>query len=149
MQNKNDQIDTNNLELASMRLRLRAFIIDDLIITFLVIIMLWDSLSANGGDLVALLSLLNAYAMPVVILKIVYQAFFVWYYGATLGKMASKIRVIDYDNFGRVSFMNSLFRSLGRILSEMFFYLGFIFGYFNDGRQTFHDKLGRTLVVNA
>jgi uncharacterized RDD family membrane protein YckC len=31
----------------------------------------------------------------------------------------------------------------------MFFYIGFIFAFFNDGRQTFHDKIGRTLVVNA
>jgi uncharacterized RDD family membrane protein YckC len=132
-----------------MRLRLRAFVIDDLLITFLVIIMLWDRLSVSGGDLITLLALLNEYAVPVIILKIAYQAFFVWYYGATLGKMASKIKVIDYDNFGRVSFMNSLFRSLGRIISEMFFYIGFIIGYFNEGKQTFHDKLGRTLVVNV
>ena len=45
--------------------------------------------------------------------------------------------------------MSSIFRSFARILSEMFFYIGFLFSLFNDGRQTFHDKIGRTLVVNV
>ncbi|MEA1914535.1 MAG: RDD family protein [Campylobacterota bacterium] len=141
--------NSDNLELAPMRARLQAFIIDDFLITLLVIVILWDSISGSGGDVIALLTLLNEYAVPVIVLKIVYQILFVWYYGATLGKMVAKIRVVDYDHFGRVSLMNAIFRSLGRILSEMFFYIGFIMGYFTDGRQTFHDKIGKTLVINA
>jgi uncharacterized RDD family membrane protein YckC len=31
----------------------------------------------------------------------------------------------------------------------MFFYAGFLIGFFNDGRKTFHDITGRTLVVNV
>ena len=89
------------------------------------------------------------YLVPVIVLKFIYQWFFVWYYGATLGKMAVKVKVIDYNTFGRVSPFNALVRSLGRIISEQFFYVGFIVAFFNEGRQTFHDIIGKTLVVNA
>lgn len=146
--NSNNQ-DINNLELASMNSRIKAFIIDDLLITFVVIIMLWDQISQTGDDIAALLIILNQYAIPVLVLKFIYQSFFVWYYGATLGKMAAKIKVIDYYHFGRVSFTSAMIRSFGRIISELFFYIGFLIGFFNDGRQTFHDKIGRSLVVNV
>jgi uncharacterized RDD family membrane protein YckC len=45
--------------------------------------------------------------------------------------------------------MSSILRSIGRIFSEMFFYVGFLIGFFNDGKKTFHDLTGKTLVVNA
>ena len=87
--------------------------------------------------------------MPLIILKVVYQTFFVWYYGATIGKIITKIRVIDVNSWDRVSLFSSFLRSGGRIFSEMFFYVGFLIGFFNDGRKTFHDITGKTLVVNA
>lgn len=148
-ENDTNNIDTNNLELASINSRVKAFIIDDLLITFVVAIMLWDQIANVSDDFGAMLLMLNQYAIPVMVLKFLYQSFFVWYYGATLGKMAAKIRVIDYYSFGRVSFVNALIRSFGRLISEMFFYIGFIIGFFTQGRQTFHDKIGRTLVINA
>ena len=82
-------------------------------------------------------------------LKVIYQTFFVWYYGATIGKIVVKIRVIDANKWGRVSIISSFLRAVGRIFSEMFFYIGFLIGFFNNGRKTFHDITGRTLVVNA
>ncbi len=145
----NNNIDTDNLELASYNNRIKAFIIDDLLITFVVTIMLWDQIVQAGDNYALMLGLLNQYAMPVLVLKFIYQTFFIWYYGATLGKMAAKIKVIDYDQFGRVELKYAMVRSFGRIISEMFFYIGFIIGFFTDGRQTFHDKIGKTLVVNA
>ena len=145
----NNNIDTDNLQLASYNDRIKAFIIDDLLITFVVTIMLWDQIVQAGDNYALMLALLNQYAMPVLVLKFIYQTFFIWYYGATLGKMAAKIKVIEYDQFGRVELKYAMVRSFGRIISEMFFYIGFIIGFFTDGRQTFHDKIGKTLVVNA
>ena len=144
-----EQVNTDNLELASTKQRIKAFIIDDLSITLVVMLMMWDQISASGGDFITVLTLINGAFFQVVILKFLYQTFFIWYYGATIGKLASKIRVIDYDNFGRVSLINAVLRSMGRILSEMFFYIGFFFAFYTESKQTFHDKMGRTLVVNA
>ncbi len=141
--------NTENLELASIRSRTFAFIIDDFLITFIVIAMYWEIIAQNGNDVITILTVMNEFVLQILLLKFAYQTFFVWYYGATIGKIITKIRVIDYYHFGRVSIFTAMTRSVLRILSEMFFYMGFIFAFFTESRQTFHDKLGRTLVVNA
>jgi len=138
-----------NLELASIRSRTFAFIIDDFLVTFIVIAIYWDSIAQSGSDLVSVLTVMNQFVLQIIFLKFIYQTFFVWYYGATIGKIITKIRVIDFYSLGRVTIFTAMTRSILRILSEMFFYIGFIFAFFTDSRQTFHDKLGRTLVVNA
>ena len=142
-------MNNNDLELASMPSRIKAFIIDDLLISFVFLMLFWEQITTGDGDLMNMLIIMNENVMQVLFLKFIYQAFFVWYYGATVGKIVAKIRVVDYNNFGRVSLVTSLIRSITRIFSEMFFYIGFVIGFFNDGRQTLHDKMGRTLVVNA
>ena len=145
--NTNGSIE--DLELASMRSRMKAFVIDDLSITLLVLIILWDKISAVNGDVMMAMMIMNDAFLQIIALKFVYQTFFIWYYGATIGKIVAKIKVIDYDNFGRVSLINSAIRSFGRIISESFFYIGFIIAYYTKSRQTFHDKFGKTLVVNV
>jgi len=142
-------MNTDNLELASMRSRAMAFIIDDFLITFLIIIMYWGAISNSGDDIMSILIVMNENLYQILFVKFIYQTFFVWYYGATIGKIITKIRVVDFNHFGRVSIFTAMIRSFVRLLSEMFFYIGFIFGFFSEGRQTLHDKIGRTLVVNA
>ncbi len=146
---QNNNIDINKLELANTRDRATAFIIDDLLITFVALIMLWDQISASNGDFVDVLTILNSAFLQIVLMKLVYQTYFIWYYGATIGKSIKKLRVIDFNHFGRVTFMQALTRSAGRIVSESFFYIGFLIAFYTDSKQTLHDKLGKTLVVNA
>ena len=144
------QNNSNNLQLASMRSRALAYIIDDLLVTLIIIMIFWESIYAISEDTEALMYLLKAELVtPLIIIKIIYHTFFVWYFGATIGKIVAKIRVIDANEWGRVSIFSSFLRAVGRIFSEMFFYVGFLIGFFNDGRKTFHDITGKTLVVNA
>ncbi len=144
------QENSSDLQLATLRSRAMAFIIDDLIVTFIILIIFWDNLMAASHNMDAMMQLVKVdLVMPLIFLKVIYQAFFVWYYGATVGKLVAKIRVIDASHWGRVSFFSALLRSVGRIFSEMFFYVGFLIGFFNEGRKTFHDITGKTLVVNA
>ncbi|MEA3499335.1 MAG: RDD family protein [Campylobacterota bacterium] len=142
-------METENLQLASMRSRIKAFIIDDISITLVVILLLWDEVTLANGDLISILVIMNEAFLQIITLKFIYQTFFIWYYGATIGKIISKIKVIDFDNFGKVSLLNAAVRSFGRIISESFFYIGFIIAYYTDSRQTFHDKFGKTLVVDV
>jgi len=144
-----ENIDTSNLKLASMKSRMKAFVIDDLSITFLVMIILWDKISATNGDLVSSMMVMNEAFIQIIVLKFIYQSFFIWYYGATIGKLISKVKVIDFNNYGRVSLMNSCVRSAGRVISEAVFYVGFFLAYYGESKQTFHDKFGKTLVVDA
>ena len=142
--------NSNNLQLASMRSRALAYVIDDLLVTIIIMLIFWESISAVSEDMDAMMYLLKTELVtPLIILKILYHTFFVWYFGATIGKIVAKIRVIDANEWGRVSIFSSFLRAVGRIFSEMFFYVGFLIGFFNDGRKTFHDFTGKTLVVNA
>ncbi|MAD41335.1 MAG: RDD family protein [Arcobacter sp.] len=142
--------NTDNLQLASLRSRATAFVIDDLLVTAIILIIFWENIMAVSHDVNAMMFFMKTdLVMPLIFLKFVYQALFTWYYGATVGKIVAKIKVIDADNWGRVSVFSAILRSIGRIFSEMFFYVGFLIGFFNDGRKTFHDFTGKTLVVNA
>ena len=142
--------NSNNLQLASMRSRAFAFVIDDLLVTAIIMIIFWESIAALSSDMEAMMFLMKTdLVMPLIALKVIYHTFFVWYYGATVGKIIAKIRVIDVNSWGKVSLFSSFLRSIGRIFSEMFFYAGFLIGFFNEGRKTFHDIIGKTLVVNV
>ena len=144
------QNNSNNLQLASMRSRALAYVIDDLLMTFIIMVIFWDNIVSVSNDVDAMMQLMKIELVtPLIILKIIYQTFFVFYFGGTIGKIILKIRVIDADTWNRVSIFSSFLRAGGRIFSEMFFYIGFLIGFFNDGRKTFHDITGKTLVVNA
>lgn len=144
------QDNSTNLQLASMRSRAFAYIIDDLLLTFILIIIFWENIMSVSHDSEAMMKLIKTdLMMPLIVLKVLYHTFFVWYYGATIGKIVARIRVIDSDSWNRVSIISSFLRAIGRIFSEMFFYIGFLIGFFNEGRKTFHDITGKTLVVNV
>jgi uncharacterized RDD family membrane protein YckC len=144
------QNNSNNLQLATMRSRAFAYVIDDLLVTVIIMIIFWENIIALSDNMEAMMFLIKTdLVLPLIALKIIYQTFFIWYYGATIGKIVAKIRVIDSNSWSRVSLFSSLLRAVGRIFSEMFFYVGFLIGFFNDGRKTFHDITGKTLVVNV
>lgn len=146
---ESNKVDIENLQLASNSSRLKAFVIDDILITLLVALIFWDNIVAANGDIETVLMLINGAFFEIIVLKFFYQSFFIFYYGQTPGKYFAKVKVIDFDNFGKVSLINAMMRSLGRIVSEAFFYIGFLLAYYTDSRQTFHDKIGKTLVVDA
>jgi uncharacterized RDD family membrane protein YckC len=83
------------------------------------------------------------------LIKIIYQTFFVYQYGATLGKIFMKIQVVDAVTLQRPNFSSALNRGVFRIISEMIFYFGFVWAFYDKNRQSWHDKTARTLVVNA
>lgn len=144
------QNNSNDLQLATMRSRAFAYVIDDLLVTVIIMIIFWENIIALSDNMEAMMFLIKTdLVFPLIALKIIYQTFFIWYYGATIGKIIAKIRVIDSNSWARVSLFSSLLRAIGRIFSEMFFYVGFLIGFFNDGRKTFHDITGKTLVVNV
>jgi len=137
-----------NLTLASIQKRAAAFFIDEMLLSFLLVIAMSDAF-ANAKTMEDVIILTNSYVMQYIVMKIVYQTFFVMQYGATLGKIAMKIRVIEIATLANPSFAVSLNRAIFRIISEMLFYIGFAWGMMDPARQTWHDKTAKTLVVNA
>jgi uncharacterized RDD family membrane protein YckC len=138
-----------NLSIASNRSRLQAYVIDDILISLLVVVAFWENFAALSQDMSALIQYLNSLFVIIAIMKVSYQTLFLTLYGATLGKMVAKIAVIEVDSFGKPSPITALSRSVVRIVSEMLFYFGFIWVFFNPARQTWHDKAGKTIVIDV
>jgi len=136
------------LTLASNKKRSMAFFIDESLLSFLLIIALWDSFS-TAKTMEEMINLTNMFALEYMAMKIIYQAFFVMNYGASIGKIIMKIRVLEIRTLDNPSVLSSLNRGIFRVVSEMFFYLGFLWGMLNPERQTWHDKTAKTLVVDA
>jgi len=136
------------ITLASIKKRAMAFVIDEVLLSFLLIVAMWDSF-IKASDAQEMILLTNQYLFEYLLMKIAYQTFFVMQYGATLGKMAMHIRIVDTQTMDNPSFLSSLNRAIFRVISEMFFYLGFIWGMMDAMRQTWHDKTASTLVIDA
>jgi uncharacterized RDD family membrane protein YckC len=67
---------------------------------------------------------------------------------ATLGKMAMGLKVTDV--YGRrLSFGQAMGRTLGKILSGLILYIGFLMAAFDDRKQGLHDKIASTLVMKT
>ncbi len=125
-----------------------AFVIDDIVVSIFLLIIFYDQLMGLK-DPIALSLFLQNNLIVFMLLKVLYQTFFVWYNGMTPGKMLVKIRVVEMDGGYIPSFGTALLRALVRVVSESFFYLGYLLAYFNPLMQTLHDKLAKTVVVNA
>jgi uncharacterized RDD family membrane protein YckC len=134
--------------LAPIKKRAMAFFIDEMLLSFLLIMALGDSF-LEAKTVEEMIILTNTFFLEYMAMKIFYQAFFVMQYGATLGKIAMKIKVIEIKTMQTPNVIVALNRSIVRVISEMLFYLGFLWGLMDPARQTWHDKSAKTLVINA
>ncbi|MDA3047903.1 RDD family protein [Campylobacter sp. JMF_02 ED1] len=142
--------------LASLPKRIFAFILDEVIMGVLFTFMLISvasepmlaALQMSGSDPMALNNAIAPYLPYLVMVKFLYHAIFVYFYGATLGKLALKIKVISArDENERLSFGVCAFRSGVRLVSETAFYIGFLFAFWTKFRQSLQDLAAKTLVV--
>jgi uncharacterized RDD family membrane protein YckC len=67
---------------------------------------------------------------------------------ATWGKKLVGIMVTDY-NGNRISFWRALGRFLGKVISQLIFYIGYIMAAFTERKQALHDIIAGTLVVKG
>ncbi|AVP99414.1 hypothetical protein C7S18_20550 [Ahniella affigens] len=67
--------------------------------------------------------------------------------GATLGKRLIGIRVVDKEG-RRIGFGRALGRLLGKIVSGMPLYLGYVMAGFTGRKQALHDMIAGTLVID-
>lgn len=143
-----EKFESENITLASIQKRALAYLIDEVLVSLLFIFIYLDSIP-QGTSTEETIDFINSLVAYVMVLKIVYQTFFVWMYGATLGRIAMKIKVISMSDIENPSFLFALSRASFRIISESLFYLGFVWAMLNPKRETWHDKVANTLVVNA
>ncbi|DAB28038.1 MAG: hypothetical protein A2513_06555 [Sulfurimonas sp. RIFOXYD12_FULL_33_39] len=143
-----DRLHREEITLATIKSRGMAFFIDEMLLSLLLILALGDSFF-ESKTVEEMIILTNTFVLEYMAVKFFYQAFFVMQYGATLGKIVMKIRVIEIKSLQTPNVISAMNRSAVRIISEMLFYLGFVWGVMDPSRQTWHDKSAKTLVVNA
>ena len=143
-----ERLQREELSISSVRKRGFSMFIDEMLLSILLIIALWDSFS-TAQSTEEIIVLTNTFVLEFMAMKILYQTFFIMQYGATLGKIIMKIQVIEMATLSTPTFQSAFNRAVFRILSELFLYLGFLWGTMNPLRQTWHDKTARTLVVDA
>ena len=141
-------LDREQFTLATIARRSWAFFIDELLLSFIFIAIIWNSF-VQATTFEEMISLTNSYVLEYMALKIIYQTFFVSIYGASIGKILLKIRVIEIATLDKPRPLVAFNRAVFRIISEIIFYLGFLWGILDPSHQTLHDKTAKTLVVNA
>ncbi|MGA9046116.1 RDD family protein [Sulfuricurvum sp.] len=141
-------IQRERLTLSSVRQRAAAFGIDELLLSVLMVVILWDSI-AQANTIEAMIAVTNSFLLEYMAIKIIYHTFFTMQYGASIGKIVMKIRVIEVSTLSNPSFLSAFNRSVFRVVSELLFYLGFVWAMLDPYRRSWHDRTARTLVINA
>lgn len=135
-------------ELAPVSKRVAAFVLDEILLSTLFLALIWESVSAVK-DFESFLFITNAFTLEYLGIKIVYQTLFVALYGASLGKIAMKIRVVSLWDGEKPEWGAALNRAIFRVISEIILYLGFIWAMFDPYNQAWHDRSAKTIVVMA
>ncbi len=144
----NDEIIVE-YQLASTWKRSWAFAIDQLLLSLLLSIILFSYVRPEMG-FEEIYALTQHFMWEYALLCIAYQTLFTLIYGASLGKMAMKIRVVElaYPQ-GNPQFWCALNRAVFRVVSEAVLYIGFAWAFFDPFRRSWHDFSARTLVIDA
>jgi uncharacterized RDD family membrane protein YckC len=67
--------------------------------------------------------------------------------GQTIGKRAAGIRVIDARTGGPIGFWRAVLRFVGKIVSGVICYLGYLWMLWDSEKQCWHDKFANDYVV--
>lgn len=162
--------DADNKQYAGFWMRFVALIIDAIVIQMLQYILIIPLLGAIGlsfltpgvmegmdpelmdsGDVMAIVAGAIAVMIPILALGALIN---ILYYTlmecskhqATLGKMAIGLQVTDMEG-NRLDFAKALLRQLGKIVSAMIFYIGYIMAGLTSKKQALHDMMAGALVV--
>ena len=71
------------------------------------------------------------------------------YCGATPGKIALGVKIVDAASGGPPTLGRLVLRFLAYFVSAFPLYLGFLWAAFDRRKQGWHDKIARTVVINS
>jgi len=146
-----------SLPIASNGKRIWSFMIDDMVINLFLMIIFSSQITALMSGVTEVneesVALVNQFIMDniaiVLAIKVLYHTLLIWQSGMTLGKYIMKIKAVYMNSGMRLSFTQAFWRASVRLISEMFFYVGFLFAFFSPLHQTLHDKLSNCVVINV
>ena len=77
-----------------------------------------------------------------------YSVWMLGTYGATVGMMVLKIKVIK-ENGSKITYKDGVLRYFASILSAVVFGLGYFWMIWDSKKQTWHDHIAKTLVIKV
>ena len=140
------KLDREGLKIAGITKRAIAMTIDDFLVSFLVIISFFDTFS-KVKTIEQGMMLTDKIFIYIFIAYTLYHWIFVAFYGKTIGKIVTKIKIIDTRTLDKPNWLFALIRSVFRNFDEMFFYAGMMVAFFDPFNRALHDIIGRCVVV--
>ena len=132
--------------------RLAAFLIDSVLVgvgLWIVKFPVWLIKMAVGDSFLFRPFLFEFTVFDVIyyLLTVTYFVLMTYYSGATVGKHLMRIKVVDAQG-QKLSFVSVLVReTVGKYLSGLIIYIGYIIAGFDDRKQGLHDKIADTCVI--
>jgi len=145
------------LPIASNGKRIWSFMIDDMVVNLFLIIIFYTQISelmvgiteVNEASIMLVNQFIVDNMMVVFAIKVLYHTILIWQSGMTFGKYVMKIKTVDMVTGHTPKFSQAFWRASVRLISEMFFYIGFLFAFFSPLHQTLHDKLSNCVVIDV
>jgi len=132
--------------------RLAAFLIDSVIVSVGLLIVklpVWLIKMAIGESILFQPFLFQFTIFDVIyyLLTVCYFVLMTYYCGATVGKHLMRLKVVDTEG-EKLSLVKVLIReTIGRYLSALIIYVGYILAAFDPSKQGLHDKIADTYVI--
>lgn len=158
-------MENQQMSYAGFWKRFVAFIIDSILVSIVETVLLVPILAMSGitifraiafdespSEIVGMVMALIAAYLGWLLMTIVVS----WLYfalmesserGATVGKLALGIRVVDLSG-KRISFARATGRYFAKILSSLILMIGYLMAAFTDRKQALHDTIAGCLVIN-
>jgi uncharacterized RDD family membrane protein YckC len=142
-------IDTGKIRYAGFWRRFGAVLLDGILLWIVntglqMLVLFRVTLTANPDEL-TLFTFVVIYAIGLTT-GLCYEGILVAKYGATLGKMACRIKVVTPDG-GPISVPRSIGRHFAKYLSGIILAIGYIIAAFDTERRSLHDHICNTRVV--
>lgn len=132
---ENSSKGTISLYFASLSKRFLAMFIDGIILSVISRLLFPESIQS-----------VNNYSFT--LLYLVYATALVSSTGQTIGKALLGVKVVNYK--GQTPDVGTAFlRSLSSLLSGATLFAGYLWAFFNGRRQTWHDLIAKTYVVDV
>jgi len=106
----------------------------------------WANFGRSQADLMQLLALEGVWALFNLIVSATYETWMIGRFGATLGKMACSLLVVNSDGT-KVSYQRSLGRHFAKYLSSFTLAIGYIMAGLDEEKRSLHDRICDTRVI--
>ena len=139
----NSAVATNDVVYAGFFQRLVAGLIDGVLVAVGsgIISGVFGLLGDAGKTLASLVTMVLGYA---------YYVYFISHRGQTLGKQAMGIRVQNIETGQSLDIVSAILREVvGKFISALVLCLGYFWMLWDDKKQTWHDKIAKSVVVKV